>query len=598
MEPSPSVARAPATHPQSPVGANASSGDGCSFPPLNSPPRTPSSHAPQSPPYSPLPKPQLPILTDVFDEIDLGGEVDRALSDHQWTRATSSGSSRALPGVVAEEDETTTGDESFDTDPVDRFFILSGFAQKLRNIQRGLRKAASLKALRGGATLTSKAGVAVKDSFKLGGSGSATSSKGTAIGEDKSSKLRRERRLPSSPPMSGRKSPSSPPGVYGRLLDGRNKVVGTLRDRQNRVVGRIRERHTDFLQKVKRRKSDLIVHVEKTLTRARSAQTQQARHIFCFVACMVDVVVTAFWLGRSPKTFHFYYTFKFSVLIVCRVVLDRLQRWQHYLFDLCYFGNFSLLLFLWVVPEYPVLFEGVFGLSGVLLLSVFVLRNSFVPHSLDKVTSCHINLAPALQLWVLRWHGGGLTAADSYVLPAEPSMLPAVSLYLGWSLFYAANMLVLRKSVDKQGYTTLYHYVAWELGMYDKLPGRLQNEWGGPFAFMVGHSCLFSIGLVVVVMPFVMHTACICIAAGWCFRNGAGYYVTYFWKVYETQIHAVERQMAQVQVTEDRVAAEPLLAAPPECASGGSRRVGDDVFADADDDEPHSPSVRANYCSS
>merc|ERR1712066_1129483 len=44
-----------------------------------------------------------------------------------------------------------------------------------------------------------------------------------------------------------------------------------------------------------------------------------------------------------------------------------------------------------------------------------------------------------------------------------------------------------------------------------------------------------------------MGTLCICIAIIWAFKNGARFYITYFWKVYENQIHAFEKEMREAE---------------------------------------------------
>jgi len=54
---------------------------------------------------------------------------------------------------------------------------------------------------------------------------------------------------------------------------------------------------------------------------------------------MVDVVVTAYWLGAIPQTIHYYYTAKCIFLIGIRSIWYRLQGWHYFLFDLCYFSN-------------------------------------------------------------------------------------------------------------------------------------------------------------------------------------------------------------------------------------------------------------------
>merc|ERR1719210_690032 len=125
--------------------------------------------------------------------------------------------------------------------------------------------------------------------------------------------------------------------------------------------------------------SDMRGQLDSVLAKARTAKMRQLRHILCFSCAMLDVVITSFWIGASPKTHHYYYTFKFFLLAGVRAIWYRCQGWHYYLYDLCYYCNILLLVFMWVFPVYEWLFMACNGFSGVLLLSVPLFRNSFVP---------------------------------------------------------------------------------------------------------------------------------------------------------------------------------------------------------------------------
>merc|ERR1719401_2314716 len=129
--------------------------------------------------------------------------------------------------------------------------------------------------------------------------------------------------------------------------------------------------------------AELRGQLNKVLAKAQSAKMKQLRHMVCFVCSMADLVIAAFWLGASPQTSHWYYTFKVFLLVGFRAVWYGCLGWHYFLYDLCYYCNLILLVYVWFFPSNPELFMACSGFAGVLSLSVPVFRNSFVPHSLD-----------------------------------------------------------------------------------------------------------------------------------------------------------------------------------------------------------------------
>ncbi|CAK0890065.1 unnamed protein product [Prorocentrum cordatum] len=344
-----------------------------------------------------------------------------------------------------------------------------------------------------------------------------------------------------------------------------------LREGPKKVVGTMRERQQVLQQEYQRQVLELKGRLDQGLSRARSSRARQLRHMVCFVCSMADVVVTSIWLGASPWTLHWYYTIKLSGLIVGRAVWYRWHGWHYFLYDLCYFSNLVLLVYIWVLPNSEVLFEAAYGLSGVLMVSIPVFRNSFVPHSLDRITSLHIHLGPALQLYVLRWYSngrpvwwsetcpsGGLPAEEVrswfglagapcvFRIPDAYSVLPSLCVYAVFIVGYCVNQFFWnRKTIDRRGYATLYHHMAYDMGIINRLPTRLRGPCASRCVFVVGHFLLFCAGLPVVHAPCLLHTALLCVVTAWALWNGASFYITYFWRVYEEQIHAFERQMAE-----------------------------------------------------
>ena len=104
---------------------------------------------------------------------------------------------------------------------------------------------------------------------------------------------------------------------------------------------------------------------------------------------------------------HTLFSQKALTLIPYRWYLYKKTRWHYSLLDFCYFTNFLTLLYFWLpMPDIirGGLFITVFAFAnGPLLLAVLLWRNSFVPHSTDKMTSLFIHISPAIALWGVRW---------------------------------------------------------------------------------------------------------------------------------------------------------------------------------------------------
>merc|ERR1711869_146372 len=84
------------------------------------------------------------------------------------------------------------------------------------------------------------------------------------------------------------------------------------------------------------------------------------------------------------------------------------------------------------------------------------------------------------------------------------------------------------------------------MGFREKPPAQLQGPCASRLVFVAGHFTLFFTGLSYLLFPAPVHLLCIVLAMLVAVKNGATFYITYFWRVYESQILAFERQMVQV----------------------------------------------------
>lgn len=123
-----------------------------------------------------------------------------------------------------------------------------------------------------------------------------------------------------------------------------------------------------------------------------------------FVAGVVNLVLTIWLLASMPHLLPWFYTLKFPVLIGLRIVMYKMQNYQWFCADFCYFGNLAVLFFLWFAPHDERFMMFAYGIThGPLSWAVPLFRNALVFHDYDKLTSVFIHITPTLVMYCIRW---------------------------------------------------------------------------------------------------------------------------------------------------------------------------------------------------
>jgi hypothetical protein len=134
--------------------------------------------------------------------------------------------------------------------------------------------------------------------------------------------------------------------------------------------------------------------------------------VFClnFILTFISVAI----IFGFPNYFAKLNTIVFLIKYVHRIYEFYQYKWSFYLFDFCYFVNFTVIFF----DEYfkntdinfnlktqEFLFVSLFGFTlGPILLSIFVFNYGFIFHNTLKFTSLWIHLAPGIVMFINRWH--------------------------------------------------------------------------------------------------------------------------------------------------------------------------------------------------
>lgn len=189
-----------------------------------------------------------------------------------------------------------------------------------------------------------------------------------------------------------------------------------------------------------------------------------------FTLGVMNVGLTCYLLG-FPSLFYYWHSVKAIVLISLRWY-DFKQKKTHYLlFDFCYWANLLCLLYLYVFPDSPVLFQICFVVSsGPLAWSIPAFSQALVFHKWQNMTSVFIHISPMLLTFLLRWHPD-----DTHVIcTAEegfPTCMnqrywdlvwkPVAFFYIWWVILYYLYIFVINgEYIKKKGFQTLYDRVA------------------------------------------------------------------------------------------------------------------------------------------
>eukprot|EP00906_Rhabdomonas_costata_P036245 RCo050887 len=165
-----------------------------------------------------------------------------------------------------------------------------------------------------------------------------------------------------------------------------------------------------------------------------------------FLLGVVGLSLTEWIFAAWPEYFRIWYCLMIPTLVVLRYYMYVNQKYQYFLLDFCYFAQVSTLLNIFILPESAFFWKVNYVLAhGPLLWAIPAWRNSFVFHSLDKVTSLFIHGFPPLLCYCARWHvyqkSGRLRTAtcedvDQCRLSWQSFLVAPVGAYFLWQVLY------------------------------------------------------------------------------------------------------------------------------------------------------------------
>ncbi|KAI9094400.1 hypothetical protein DFS34DRAFT_582922 [Phlyctochytrium arcticum] len=338
-----------------------------------------------------------------------------------------------------------------------------------------------------------------------------------------------------------------------------------------------------FLHLVGKQKK-LVNHQIKQLQ--SSPELVKSRDKAAFVVGVTNLWVTALLVGVWPEVIPFFYVAKALVLLLMRLVVYRRKRWHYFMFDMCYFVNLLLIIFLAIPTSHKNLYAATWGLAnGPVLMAITAWRNSLVFHSLDKVTSLLIHFDPPLTLFILRWKASPpgpssfpqilpdhlLTlGTDPPALTLSHLMLVSVTTYIFWQAAYWVFVWTLKADKIQAGYATS---TTWMLANTRSAISRLVSRVAKPyqpFMFML----IQLVYTIVTILPtyilyYNMYVHAAALIATMCVAtwNGASYYFEVFSMRYVQELKGLRKEL-------DRVESTALLGEIPSSAGDGENGSG------------------------
>ena len=167
-------------------------------------------------------------------------------------------------------------------------------------------------------------------------------------------------------------------------------------DFENDVLGSFGFIFQDFNQKLKS-KRDQFKRVFDSKTRdgrkrlkrkLRNANTVLLRDKIAFLIGASNLWIIPLLICLFPSFIPVYYAVTTVCLITLRFFLYKSKHMHYFTADLCYMVNLILFVFLFFGSNSRFLFISSFCLSnGPVMWAIWLWRNSFVFHSIDKITS-------------------------------------------------------------------------------------------------------------------------------------------------------------------------------------------------------------------
>ena len=125
---------------------------------------------------------------------------------------------------------------------------------------------------------------------------------------------------------------------------------------------------------------------------------------YVWIRSMILFSFLAFFLGNNLNVYLWLFVLITTYMMIYRIMRFWVQRLSLYLFEFCYFGLSSLLLFLTFFPQSKFLWYTAYASNtGIMSLAVIFLNNQANFNSTDHLGSAWLHCMPMITCWAIRW---------------------------------------------------------------------------------------------------------------------------------------------------------------------------------------------------
>lgn len=301
----------------------------------------------------------------------------------------------------------------------------------------------------------------------------------------------------------------------------------------------LKEKKQKILNKVKNR-------YQKINKKIHTSNFMKRRDKMVFLGTILHFMFGSYLLGYSPCSFPYYYIICAIILVPARFINYRIQKYHYFLLDFCYYANILQVIYLYFYSSSQLLFNISFAFAcGPLLISIPLFSNSFVPHSVDKMTSLVIHLLPAITLWAIKSADCPVFLESMKPLNFQDFYLYSVGMYLIWIVpYYLVMFWLLYERWQRKQNITLYKWVMENKTTLTYKYCGLLGEKYRPAMFMSQHA-LSSVALILFAYVQIQYYWVLCGFVGliscWSIWNGASYYIDLFARRYEKDLERIEK---------------------------------------------------------
>lgn len=307
-------------------------------------------------------------------------------------------------------------------------------------------------------------------------------------------------------------------------------------------------------------KKYLIQKIDKIYDKIEKTEKNSQTEKLFFAMSTYSIFLMGYMIGHCPEKFHIFYSIIFLILMPIRLITYYKIGFGYYLADLCYYINFLLIIYIWILPNSKMLFITCCSFSwGTLSFAVITWKNKLVLHSVEKLTSTFIHVLPGIVMHVINHEVDYDFKKERFpgsVKLKQWDIMYGIFytsiVYFFWQLNYHYFITIKKAEKIKNGKVTSFEYL--RKSFSNNLIGKIVNSLPEPFPVVAFTFIQYAYQLSTmslcpllynykifssIFVSFIFLNAC---------YNGATYYVDFYGKKFQKEVIRLQSEIEQLQI--------------------------------------------------